>query len=164
MSTAQLDLDSATQAASQKLLMEAGYEPKDDWLYIDDLVDQIRSTNAGQADLLQQVDHYLATTAAPSRRAFKIFCRTLYQQDADRQRAEKLAEGMARVYASAGVAEPDAGHKALALRISELELAVQGYAARLRKAEEAAADSAAKEKSSGTLPFLAGVMIGGTLF
>ena len=161
MTIEQLDL--ATRAAAQKLLMEAGYEPRGDWLYIGDLVEKFRTFNAGNLDVIQQVDDFLATEIAPSRIAFKRYTSDLERKTVDLKRAEEDKKRLESICAAAGSATPDASHVALACRIAELEDVVKSYAEQLRKSQ-LDLEKATTEKTSGMLPFTTGVIIGGALF
>lgn len=148
-------------ALSQKLLLEAGYEPKGDWVYIEDLIQKYQNSHKGNLDLLQEVKSFLSDSLIPITRAeFVNFTATLATRENERRKAEIRSTQLQEILVSAGVTHKDAGHEALALRVHELERAVEAYAQKLK-----AADSVTRHgRASGAVPFLAGVMIGGLLF
>lgn len=153
--------DLAVNAGAQRLLMEAGYEPKGDWVFIDDLVQQFREQHTKREDLLGDLDTFLATApSALTRAVFANFCAVVRQRERSREKARRQLDRLAGIYAKAGICIAGAEHEALALRIIELEQAVQSYAERLRTAE-----AASKRHESGSpFPFLVGVAIGGLMF
>ena len=148
-------------ALSQKLLLEAGYEPKGDWVYIEDLIQKYQNSHKGNLDLLQEVKSFLSDSLIPVTRAeFVNFTATLATRENERRKAEIRSTQLQEILVSAGVTHKDAGHEALALRVHELERAVEAYAQKLK-----AADSVTRHgRASGAVPFLAGAMIGGLLF
>jgi hypothetical protein len=135
-------------ALSQKLLLEAGYEPKGDWVYIEDLIQKYQNSHKGNLDLLQEVKSFLSDSLIPVTRAeFVNFTATLATRENERRKAEIRSTQLQEILVSA-------------LRVHELERAVEAYAQKLK-----AADSVTRHgRASGAVPFLAGVMIGGLLF
>jgi hypothetical protein len=148
-------------AGAQKLLMEAGYQPKAEWVFIEDLVLDFRNKYEGREDLLAELDRYLANGALPvTRSRFKAFSAEVQRQERVRRVVLQQHVSFIEIYTKAGIKAPDAGHEALALRILELEKAVQAYAERLKSAEA----KATNQKSDSSFPFVAGVLVGGILF
>ena len=126
-------------ARSQKLRFDAGCEAKDDWVYIDDLVQRYRERCAGCEEMVRDVDEFLANITVPVTRAgFERYCAKAQQQFQAQQVKEQQRARLADICAQVGVIEPGAEHEALALRIDELEKAVESYAERLKAAEQTA--------------------------
>lgn len=153
------DGDAAIAAASQRMLMDAGYEPRGYWVYIDDLVQGFRQRQAGRPDLLGEVDALLAGPAPVTRTGFQLWCSELLQREGAQRAARAIQARIEEICAEAGISDPGPGHQALAQRVVELEHAVQAYAERARATEAAPAP---RRSLGGT--FLAGVLIGGVMF
>lgn len=144
-------------AGAQKLLMEAGYQPKAEWVFIEDLVLDFRNKYEGRDDLLAELDQFLVNSGLPvTRSRFTDFSTEIKHREKMRRSAEQQQTHLIEIYTKASVKAPDAGHEALALSIVELEKAVQAYANRLKLAEA--------KKLESSFPFIAGVVIGGILF
>jgi hypothetical protein len=148
-------------AGAQKLLMEAGYQPKAEWVFIDDLVLDFRNKFEGREDLVAELERFLSNGALPVNRSrFKAFFTEVQHRERVRRDLHQQHVNLTETYTKSGIKEPDAGHEALALRILELETAVQAYADRLKSAQA----KAANQKSDSSFPFVAGVVVGGILF
>lgn len=153
--------DREIAAGSQRMLMEAGYEPQSDWVYVQDLVDAYRSKNEHRADRIAALDEWLTSTAEQiTRREVARFVAAVEQRDRDAKDAQAREVRLRSIYAMAGVVEPDTGHVALALRISELEEALKSYAREVKGLREANVPA----KGSAAVPFMVGVAIGGLIF
>nr|WP_314710587.1 hypothetical protein [uncultured Comamonas sp.] len=148
-------------ALSQKLLLEAGYQPKGEWVYIEDLIQKYQNSHKSNHDLLQEVKSFLSDSIIPITRAeFVNFTATLANRENEKRKTELRSTQLQEILATAGVTHKDAGHEALALRIHELECAVEAYAQKLKSSDSVTCHG----RASGAVPFLAGVMIGGILF
>ncbi|OBY87008.1 hypothetical protein [Delftia sp. JD2] len=151
----------AMSQSAQKLLAEAGYEPKADWVYIEDLVQKYLHRHKGKDALLEHVKSLLADSVRPvTRSEFVRLTAELDKREAEQEKNQARADQLSDILTKAGVTEVALGHEALAIRIYELERAVEAYAQKLKIAES----SAPRGPASGAMPFLAGVMIGGLLF
>jgi len=148
-------------AGAQKLLMEAGYQPKAEWVFIDDLVLDFRNKFERREDLVAELERFLANGALPvTRSRFKAFFAEVQHRERVRREVQQQHVNFTEIYTKAGIKEPDAGHEALALRILDLEKAVQAYADRLKSAQT----KTTKQKSESSIPFVAGIVVGGILF
>nr|WP_317623871.1 hypothetical protein [Acidovorax sp. SUPP3334]BDH38379.1 hypothetical protein AVHM3334_23270 [Acidovorax sp. SUPP3334] len=147
-------------ARSQKLMFEAGYEPKSDWVFITDLVEQYRKQFASSEDMLNELEEFLASAGPVTRASFKRFSSEARMHDHAREAKKRQRVRLVDICAQAGVTNPGADHEALALRIVELEQAVKSYAERLKAAELAAQ----QRSGSSFVPFVVGVAVGGALF
>jgi len=153
--------DMTVSQNAQKLLFEAGYEPKAEWVFIDDLLQKYLCRHKGKDDLLQEVKSLLADSVRPvTRSEFLQLTNALDKREAEQKKNQDRAGQLTDILTKAGVTEVALGHEALAMRIYELERAVEMYAQKLKMAES----TASQGRPSGSIPFLAGVMIGGLLF
>lgn len=158
------DHDAEVTKGSQRLLLEAGYQPKPEWIFIDDLVQRFRTQSATSEGMLRALDQFLASATSPVTRAgFERFATGALEEERARQAQGRQRDRLDDIYAHFGVAQHDAAHEAMALRIAELEQAVKSYAERLRDAERVGRDAKANA-ASPIVPFLVGVEIGAALF
>ena len=157
------------------MLVDAGYEPMDDWVFIEDLIESYRSTYADRTDLLSVLDQFLLATEKPvTRGEFKAYSGSIQASEtsrlamaAEKERLNSMIamqkEKLTAIFERFGIVAPEAGHEALALRIIELEKAVKEYADRVRLAKSQSIQEGGRS-SSAFSPFVAGVLIGGALF
>lgn len=159
--TTDMHNDPSIAASAQKMLMEAGYQPKGEWIYIEDLVQNFRRKHVDREDLLMELKIFLDNVALPvSRSSFAEFQAKLQQRDKVKQTIRQQEARLAEIYTKAGIEQPGRESEKLAQRIIDLEDAVQLYARQLKFVEI----DAAKHKSKSAFPFFTGIIIGGILF
>lgn len=159
--TTDMHNDPSIAASAQKMLMEAGYHPKGEWIYIEDLVQNFRRKHVDREDLLMELKIFLDNVALPvSRSSFAEFQAKLQQRDKVKWTIRQQEARLAEIYTKAGIKQPGIENEKLAQRIIDLEDAVQLYARQLKSVEI----DAAKHKSKSAFPFFAGIIIGGILF